>query len=71
MNDFCELVTTNSQLIKKYVDSNDLDQFYDLIKKLKNDENSNNFYHEINKGGGIIFDSLEFIRVQNQKIMIG
>lgn len=56
MNDFCELVTMNSQLIKKYVDSNDLNQFYDLIKQLKNDENSNNFYHEINKGGGIIFD---------------
>ena len=35
MNDFCELVTTNSQLIKKYVDSNDLNQFYDLIKQVK------------------------------------
>ena len=33
-----------------------LDQFYDLIEQLKKEENSNNFYHEINKGGGIIFD---------------
>ena len=56
MNDFCELVTTNFTTDKKICRSIDLNKFYDLIEQLKNDENSNNFYHEINKGGGIIFD---------------
>ena len=35
MNDFCELVTRNSQVIKKYTDPIDLNKFYDLIEQLK------------------------------------
>jgi len=53
--DFWKIAFPNLNFSKEKV-SNDLNQFYDLIKQLKNDENSNNFYHEINKGGGIIFD---------------
>ena len=70
MNDFCELVTRNSQVIKKYTDPIDLNKFYDLIEQLKKEENSNDFYHEINKGGGIIFDESGITRVQNLEIMM-